>query len=68
MCVTQVKELSCPDDGSPPAAVLREARETAAFQTATDVFRRHMNDDTLQAFDAEFGGLPAVAYKPSQAT
>lgn len=49
------------------AELAKREKQQRALQTATDTFRRHMDDDTLQAFDAEFGGLPAVAHKPSQA-
>ncbi|MEV7885126.1 antitoxin MazE7 [Streptomyces sp. NPDC002817] len=50
------------------AKVAGEKEQERALATATAVFRRAIAEPgIMEAFDAEFGGLPSVAHGTSQA-
>jgi hypothetical protein len=50
------------------ASVAAEKEQEQAQQTATAAFRRVIDEPgVLEAFDAEFGGLPPVTRQTSQA-
>ncbi|MER5430158.1 antitoxin MazE7 [Streptomyces sp. NPDC002588] len=50
------------------AKVAGEKEQERALQTATAAFRRAISEPgVMDAFDAEFGGLPSIAHDTSRA-